>query len=53
MQFDLSSLILEVQNLSELCLPFSMEEIDAIVLDFPNDKAPGPDGFNGFFVKKT
>jgi hypothetical protein len=30
-----------------------MEEIDAIVLDFPNDKAPGPDGFNGFFVKKT
>jgi len=23
------------------------------VVDFPNDKAPGPDGFNGFFVKKT
>ena len=23
------------------------------MVDFPIDKAPGPDGFNGFFVKKT
>jgi hypothetical protein len=53
MQFDLSNLVPEVQNLSELCLPFSREQIDAIVLEFPNDKAPGPDGFNGSFVKKT
>jgi hypothetical protein len=53
MQFDLSSLIPEVQNLGDLCLPFFREEIDSIVVDFPNDKAPRPDGFNGFFVKKT
>jgi hypothetical protein len=53
MQFDLSSLIPKVQNLGDLCLPFSREEIDSIVVDFPNDKAPRPDGFNGFFVKKT
>jgi hypothetical protein len=34
-------------------LPFSNEEIDAIVLDLPNDKAPRPDGFNGHLVNKT
>jgi hypothetical protein len=22
------------------------------VVEFPTDKAPGPDGFNGYFVKK-
>ena len=32
--------------------PFSHEEIDNIVKKMPGDKAPGPDGFNGSFLKK-
>lgn len=52
MQFDLDTLIPVLQNLDDLCSPFG-EEIDAIVLDFPNDKAPRPDGFHGYFVKKA
>jgi len=33
--------------------PFSNLEIDVIFLDFPNDKAPRLDGFNGHFVSIT
>jgi hypothetical protein len=33
-------------------LLFSNEEIDNIIKHMPNDKAPGPDGFNGLFMKK-
>lgn len=32
--------------------PFSKEEIDKVVADLPNNKSPGPDGFNGEFMKK-
>ena len=40
-------------DLEALCDPFSTEEIDAIILDLPNDKSPGPDGFNNLFFKKA
>ena len=40
-----------VSDLEELSIPFSVEEIDAAVADLPTDKAPGPDGFNGLFLK--
>lgn len=49
MQFDLNNLIHEVLELEDPCSPFSKEETDAIILDLPSDKAPGPDGFNVFF----
>jgi hypothetical protein len=28
------------------------EEIDLVIKEMPSDKAPGPDGFNGMFLKK-
>jgi hypothetical protein len=51
MKFDLASLITP-QDLSRLEIPFTKEEIDEVVHNMPNDKAPGPDGFNGQFMKK-
>jgi hypothetical protein len=41
-----------VQSLSYLDEPFTMEEIEAVVKEMPTDRAPGPDGFNGLFMKK-
>jgi hypothetical protein len=32
--------------------PFSQEEMDNVIKKMPPDKAPGPDGFNGLFLKK-
>lgn len=52
MHFDLSQLFRRSHGLNELCAPFTEEEIDKIVMDMPNDRAPGPDGFNGLFMKK-
>lgn len=54
MEFDLSSLIPapHVEDLQCLVAPFLRSEIDNIVKTMPADKAPGPDGFNGVFIKK-
>jgi hypothetical protein len=38
-------------DFSELEVTFSKEEIDDIVKNMPTDKSPGPDGFNGAFLK--
>jgi hypothetical protein len=40
-------------NLGLLEEPFSQEEIDSSVKALPNDKSPGPDGFNNEFLKKN
>ena len=53
MAFDLPALIPRNVNLDSLVTPFTKEEIDAIILDLPNDKSPGPDGFNNLFFKKA
>ena len=39
-------------DFDSLELPFTHEEFDNIVKDMPPDKSPGPDGFNGTFLKK-
>ena len=52
MHFDLDSHINIQLDLSSLVEPFSAEEIDLIIKQLPPDKAPGPDGFNGYFLKK-
>jgi hypothetical protein len=52
MQFDLTRLIKKVSGLEEISLPFLMEEMELVLKQMPADKAPGPDGFNGLFLKK-
>jgi len=39
-------------DLSSLEIPLSPQEIDAVVKSLPNDKSPGPNGFNNEFLKK-
>ena len=52
MLFDLNSLLTRREDLNLLAEPFLQEEIDNIIKRMPNDKALGPDGFNGKFMKK-
>ena len=52
MGFDLSSLIAPVLGIDDLDAPFSDEEISTVLKVLPIDRAPGPDGFNGMFVKR-
>jgi hypothetical protein len=52
MSFDLDTLISVEVDLSSLVQPFTKEEIDRVIRTTPPDKAPGPDGFNGLFLKK-
>lgn len=49
--YGLASLIHQIV-LPELDSPFTVEEIEAIVKDMPSSHAPGPDGFNGLFIKR-
>ena len=51
MHFELSNLITPRSNLLSLVEPWSHTEIDNIVKNMANDKAPGPYGFNGLFSK--
>ena len=54
MHFDLVSLYGQRQHsdiFANLELPFTVEEIEAVVHALPNDKSPGPDGFNNEFLK--
>ena len=52
MLFDLSSLVTPVNDLDSLAAPILQEEVDLVVKRMLADKAPGPDGFNGRFLKK-
>ncbi|XP_020168394.1 uncharacterized protein [Aegilops tauschii subsp. strangulata] len=44
-------IIRRIEGLDQLSAPFTNEEIDAVIKEMPNDRAPGPDGFNGCFLK--
>jgi hypothetical protein len=51
MKFNLNDIV-HLQDLQSIAGPFSKEDIDQVVKTMPYDKAPGPDGFNGIFIKK-
>jgi hypothetical protein len=52
MLYNLASLFTPHDDLISLVEPVTHEEIDNIVRKMPVDKAPGPDRFNGLFLKK-
>jgi hypothetical protein len=52
MHFPLGDLIARIDGLESLSLPFTSEEIDNIIKSLPTDRSPGPDGFNGLFLKR-
>src|SRR4051812_37636646 len=47
----LDELLVPVDGLDALCDPFDRKEMDDIIKFMPPDKSPGPDGFNGKFLK--
>ena len=53
MKFDLPAIIPRAYNLDHLTDLFTEEEIDGIVKEIPPDRAPGPDGFSGAFLKAS
>ncbi|XP_037427324.1 uncharacterized protein LOC119292673 [Triticum dicoccoides] len=52
MKFNLPDIIKKVEGLETLIVPFTKQEIDVIVNEMPTERAPGPDGFSGIFIKK-
>jgi hypothetical protein len=50
-QLDLNLIGLPSCDLSHIENIFSEEEVRKVVIELPNDKAPGPDGFTGQFYK--
>ena len=52
MLYNLDHLVQARDDLVSLSRPFSTHEIDEVIKHMPSDKAPGPDGFNGLFLKK-
>ena len=51
MKFDLARIFKKCVDLDELTVPFTKDEIDNVNRTMPADRAPGPDGFNGSFLK--
>lgn len=52
MVLNLNSLFHRIQGLEALSSIPSRNEMDQIIKNLPIDRAPGPDGFNGLFLKK-
>jgi hypothetical protein len=51
MQFDLQALV-QNKDLQSIQGIFTKQDINNVIKYMPSDKAPGPDGFNGVFLKK-
>jgi hypothetical protein len=52
-RLDLSLIGLPTLDLSDQVVPFSMDEIIAVVKETPSERALGPDGLSGAFYKAT
>jgi hypothetical protein len=50
--YDLADLVQPVDNLEDLTIPFSKEEIDTTVKKLQSGKSPDSNGFNSDFIKK-
>ena len=51
MKFNLDHLLKDEEIFANLVAPFTNKEIDDVVASMPPNRAPGPDGFNGAFLK--
>jgi len=51
MLYNLNVLITNNEGLNELEAPLSKQEIDSVISELPNNKSPGPDGYNNEFIK--
>jgi hypothetical protein len=51
MIFDLSQLIQPVDDLHQLEIPFTKEEVEGVVSHLLNNKSLGPDGYSNEFIK--
>ena len=51
MSCNLQELLTPLDGLESLVAPFDKKEMDEIIKHMPVDKAPGPYGFNGKFLK--
>jgi hypothetical protein len=51
MHFNMQELV-QQHKLQQIEAPFTKEDIDNVVKKLTSDKALGPDGFNGLFLKK-
>ena len=51
MRYNLSNMLRSQVDFDSVTIPFTHKEIDDVVKDMPPDRAPGPDGFNGAFLK--
>lgn len=49
--YNLSQVVQTKDNLESLARPFSIDDIDKVIKQMSTNKAPSPDGFNGFFLK--
>ena len=52
MKFDLMRIVKKCDGLDALTVPFTHEEIDNVIREMPAERAPGPDGFTGIFLKR-
>lgn len=41
-----------MEGFDHLSYNFTKDEIDVAIKSLPVDKSPGPDGFNGMFMKR-
>ena len=52
MKFDLQNIIKKVEDMDQLTVPFTKEEIDKVIKEMMANRAPRPDGFSGIFLTK-